>query len=220
MIQLIQFPWSPFCLVIQRILEYGRIQHEVTNIPPSDRSLIWNLTRQRYYQVPVIKDGKDVLFETDEGSQVIAKYLDSKFDLGLFPRELEGLQEILWRYIEQDVEDMTFRMNDAYYQDFVPAEEQWAYVRHKERKFGKGCLKEWRARHGEIKRELTGRLRPFESMLRNRPYLISDQPSFVDFDLWGMIANYQFSGQHRLPAANNRLRQWHRRLEKATKGKG
>ena len=77
MIELIQFPWSPFCLVQKRILDFSGVAHQVTNIPPSDRSRVWRLTRQRYYQVPVLKDGRNVIFELDENSQVIAKYLGS-----------------------------------------------------------------------------------------------------------------------------------------------
>src|SRR5262245_6209573 len=108
MIELIQFPWSPFCLVQRRILEYSGAHFKVINIPNGDRSLVWRITRQRYYQVPVVKDGKTVVFETDDDSQVIAKYLDSKLNLGLFPKEWAGIQPILWRYIENDVEGISF----------------------------------------------------------------------------------------------------------------
>jgi len=58
MIELIQFPWSPFCIVQRRILEYARVRFKITNIPIGDRSLVWRVTKQRYYQVPVIRDGK------------------------------------------------------------------------------------------------------------------------------------------------------------------
>src|SRR5688572_10880540 len=104
MIELVQFPWSPYCLVIRRILVFSGVAHKITNVPPADRSLIWRLTRQRYYQVPVIKDGRTVVFETGENSQVIAKYLEARVQLGLFPRQWDGLQKIVWAYIENDVE--------------------------------------------------------------------------------------------------------------------
>ena len=65
MIELIQFPWSPFCIVQRRILEYARARFKIVNIPNGDRSLVWRLTRRRYYGVPIIRDGKTVVFETD-----------------------------------------------------------------------------------------------------------------------------------------------------------
>src|ERR1041385_6603897 len=52
MLELIQFPWSPFCIVQRRILEYSGARFKITNIPNGDRSLVWKVTRQRYYQVP------------------------------------------------------------------------------------------------------------------------------------------------------------------------
>lgn len=212
MIELIQFPWSPYCLVQRRILEFSGATHKITNIPQSDRSLIWRLTRRRYYQVPVVKDGRNVLFEVDENSQVIGKYLDGKLKLGLFPRQWDGLQRILWRYIENDVEGLTFKLNDAHFREFVAPAEQLPYQRHKERKFGRGCLDQWRANQKTLVAELTTLLVPFEQMLAERPFLLDDQPRFVDFDLWGMLANFLYSGRYSLPAIHPKLRVWYRRM--------
>ena len=58
MIELYQFPWSPYCLVQKRILEFSGAPHKIINVPPSDRSLVWRVTKQRYYQVPVLRDGR------------------------------------------------------------------------------------------------------------------------------------------------------------------
>src|SRR5215470_6884580 len=112
MIELIQFLWRTFCIVQRRILEFSGAKFKITNIPNGDRSLVWRLTRERYYAVPIIRDGKSVIFEVSEDSQVIAKYLDDKLKLGLFPWEQEGVQSILWRYVETEVEDVAFRLND------------------------------------------------------------------------------------------------------------
>src|SRR5258708_15217159 len=136
MLELFQFPWSPYCLVQLRILEYSRAPFKIHNIPNPDRHVIWKITKQRYYQVPVLRDGKLVIFETGNDSQVIGKYLDSKLDLGLFPREWEGVQSIVWRYFADEIEDLGFRLNDIYYQELVPASDRLGFIRHKERKFG------------------------------------------------------------------------------------
>jgi glutathione S-transferase len=212
MIELIQFPWSPFCLVQRRILEFSRSPFKLVEIPPHDRSLVWKLTRQRYYGVPVVKDGSKVIFETDEDSQVIAKYFDFKLRLDLFPVELRGLQWVLWRYIENEIEEMTFKLNDVYFKEHLPAAAQLPYLRHKERKFGRGCIEQWRQNQSALVAELTRRLTPFEEMLRSHPFLLDERPRFVDFDLCGMLDNFLFSGHYRLPATHTRLKQWHRRL--------
>ena len=213
MIELIQFPWSPFCIVQRRILEFSGARFKLANLAQTgDRSLIWKLTKERYYAAPILRDGRNVVFEIDEDSQVIAKYLDQKLALGLFPVEIEGEQFILWRYIENDIEGLTFKLNDAHYREFVGRADQLSYIRHKERKFGRGCLDAWHAQQKDLRRQLEQRLLPFEEMLGRRPFLLGSQPRFVDFDLFGMLGNFLYSGHYQLPASRPQLRKWYRRL--------
>ena len=212
MIELIQFPWSNFCAVQRRILEYAGTRFKITNIPSGDRSLVWRLTRERYYGVPIIRDGKSVIFEVSDDSQVIAKYLDTRFQLGLFPWDLEGVQSIIWRYIENEVEGVSFKLNDIYWRKVVPPPEQLTYLRNKERKFGRGCLDQWRAQQKDLLSQLEQRLVPFEEMLLHQPFLLGQRPRFVDFDLYGMLAIFLYSGKYRLPTAHTCLRKWHNRM--------
>ena len=39
-------------------------------------------------------------------------------------------------------------------------------------------------------------------MLMYRPFLLAQRPRFVDFDLYGILANFLYSGHNRLPAAH------------------
>lgn len=214
MIELIQFPWSPFCIVQRRILEFSGEPFKITNIPVTDRSLIWKLTREQYYQVPILRDGRRVVFEAGEDSQEIAKHLDSRFKLGLFPPELEGLQTILWRNIESEIEELGFKLNDVYYRAVIPSRERLLFVRHKERKFGRGCLERWREEQPFMLQQLEKRLIPYEQMLRVKPFLLGDRPRFVDFDLYGMLGNFLASGKYKLPTEHAQLRAWYARMSK------
>lgn len=212
MIELIQSPWSPFCIAQRRILEYSGVRFKIVNIPYTDRSLVWRLTRQRYYAVPIIREGKTVIFETDDNSQVIAKYLDEELELGLFPRPWEGLQNILWCYIENEIESVSFRLNDVYFKEFLPTSERLPFIRHKERKFGRGCLEQWRAQQVQLLDDLALQLVPFEQMLADRSFLLEEQPRFVDFDLFGMLGNFLYSGHFELPAQHTQLKSWYKRM--------
>ena len=214
MIELIQFPWSPFCIVQRRILEYGGIRFKITNIPNGERSLVWRVTKERYYQVPVLRDGKNVIFETGENSQVIAKYLNEKFHLGLFPPEWRGLQMIAWQYVENEVEGPCFKLNDIFWREFVPKSDQLRFLRHKERKFGRGCIDQWRNQQDDLLNLLTEKLIPFEQRLLTTPFLLDAQPRFVDFDLFGMLSNFLYSGHYKLPAAHTCLNNWFERMSK------
>jgi glutathione S-transferase len=217
MIELIQFPWSPFCIVTRRILEFSGARFKITDLKlTGDRSLVWELTDQRYYKVPVIKDGKNVVFELDEESQIIAKYLDAKLGLGLFPREIEGVQSIVWRNLEHEVEAIGFKLNDVYYREFVKPADQLPFLRHKERRFGTDCIEQWRATRPQLLKHLETKLIPYEEMLACKPFLLDERPRFVDFDLHGMLGNFLFSGHYKLPQAHGHLRAWHRRMENLT----
>jgi glutathione S-transferase len=219
MIELIQFPWSPFCLVQRRILEYAGVPFKTTNIPVSDRSLVWRLTRQRYYGVPIVRDGRTVVFETDHHTQIIAKYIDGKFQLNLFPASFRGVDRILWRFIEDSVEDACFKLNDAYWEELVPKADRLSFLRYKERKFGRGCLDQWRRQQSQLLKQLTEALVPFECMLAGRPYLLQGRPHFIDFDLWGMLANFLYSGHYQMPAVHNSLNEWFARMSNLKKAK-
>jgi glutathione S-transferase len=212
MIELIQFPWSPFCIVQRRVLEFSGTPFKITSIPNQDRSLVWKLTKHRYYGVPVIRDGKYVVFELNDDSQVIGKYLDQKLQLGLFPFSLEGAQSILWHNIENEIEGATFRLNDIYWKEIVPPAEQLAFLRHKERKFGRGCLDQWRIQQSSWLAQLEQKLLPFEEMLAHNSFLLGEEPRFVDFDLFGMLENFLYSGHYVLPAAHPHIKEWHSRM--------
>jgi glutathione S-transferase len=216
MLELIQFAWSPYCIVQRRILEYSGQKFKITNVPNPDRTLVWKITRERYYQVPVLRDGADVLFETDGDSQVIAKYLDQNLSLGLFPKRWEGIQDLIWRYFENDVEGIGFKLNDVYWRELVPRKDHLGFIRHKERKFGRGCLDQWRQERPALLRELKQKLICCEEMLLTRDYLLDDVPRFVDFDLFGMLGNFLYSGHYALPGSHKRLAAWYERMTKIT----
>jgi glutathione S-transferase len=215
MIELIQVPCSAFCIVQRRILEFSGAPFKITNVPNQDRSLVWKLTKQRYYGVPVIRDGKNVIFEVADDSQVIAKYLDEKLDLGLFPPKWRGVQSVLWRFIENEIEGATFRLNDIYWKENVPTTEQLQFLRFKERKFGRGCLDQWRKDQKIWLKRLEELLIPFEIILTHQKFLLDDKPRFVDFDLFGMLENFLFSGHYKLPARHKQLQKWHQRMKSA-----
>ncbi len=213
MVELIQIEWCGFCVVQRKILEYSGKPFKIKNIPTTDRSYIWKITRNRYHQVPVIKDGKNVIFETSNESQIIAKYIDVKFNLGLFPRKFGGLQNLIWRHIENDVEIICAKLNDIYFEEFVPKNESLLYLRHKERKYGIGCIEEWKMEQQALLMELEKWLWYYEQMLFEKDFLLGEKPVFIDFDLYGMLGMFLYTNHYKLPSAYNRLIEWHKRME-------
>ncbi|MBI3878375.1 MAG: glutathione S-transferase family protein [Verrucomicrobia bacterium] len=214
MIELIQFPWSNFCAVARAILQASEAKFKISNIPNGDRTLVWKLTRGQSYHVPLVRDGAKVVFESGDDTQDVARYLDQKFALGLFPAHFDGLQDIVWRHIEEVVETPEFKLSDSHWREYVPKADALGFVRHKERKFGRGCLDRWTTQRDELLAEFTAALAPYEAMLAERPFLLDERPRFVDFDLYGMCFNFLWTGHYELPTGHRRLRDWHTRMAK------
>ncbi len=215
MIELVQAPWSPFCIVQRRILEFSGAKFKITNLPKAygDRSLVWKLTKGKYYAVPVIRDGAKVIYESGDDTQDIARHLDAKLKLGLFPVAREGEQSVLWRYFEHEIEAVGFKLNDIYWREFVTKADELPFLRHKERKFGRGCVDQWRAQQKDLLRQLEQLLRPCEQMLAHSEFLLGDRPLFVDFELFGMIGNFLYTGHYALPKSLPNLREWYRCMQ-------
>ena len=215
MITLYQHPVSPFCITIEAILKFAKADHRVVSLPYSDRRIIVEKSKGQYYKIPLLEDGKTIVWDKTDFGQEIARYLDEKFKLGLFPSALEGLQEILARYIESEVEMISFKLNDIYYESWLSdLYDRTMFLRHKERKFGAGCLASWRDQKKGLQRQLEVLLTPLDQMLSQRPFLIDARPRFADFDLFGILGNYMFSGHSKLPKPFGHLKRWHEGMKK------
>jgi glutathione S-transferase len=213
MITLIQFPWSPFCITIRRILERHNISHRIRNIPNHDRTLVIQTTRGRGYTVPCLIDGKTGVVDLTDFGQEVARYVDRKYKLGLFPRDQEGIQAILTHYIESQLEDVGFRVNDSYVVPKLPLVEQTMVRRHKERKFGKGCVAQWTRDRARLNRQFAQLLAPLDNMLASSEFLVANRPLFVDYDLYGILGNYLYNGKTQLPRLKN-LQRWHAQMKR------
>lgn len=205
-----EMPYSPFCIPIVRALEAAAVKFDRVEVPNWDRRAVIEVTKGGYYQVPVlVHDGK-VVFESGSDTQDVAHYIDQNFCGGrLFPPQHEGMHEILIHYLENDVESATFRLTDIHY---VPSIEDLGnrgmVIRHKERKFGRGCLDAWRRDADKLRDEAEMHLSRFDAILKSRPFLRGEEPIYADFLLYGMVGNYTFNGWNELPKKMAALTAW------------
>ena len=60
-------------------------------------------------------------------------------------------------------------------------------------------------------------LKPMDDMLAASPFLLTDRPLFVDYNLYGVLGNYLFNGKTKLPNLKH-LRRWYQAMntKKAT----
>lgn len=206
---------SPYCLPIKRILQALGQPFDVEDVPNWDRRKVIELSSGSYYQVPaLVHDGK-AIYESSADSNDIARHLDAAFAGGrLFPNALEGLHDIVVRYLDDEVEGATFRCCDAFYVDSISDPIGRAMVlRHKERKFGRGCIAQWKADIENLRAGASSHFARFDAMLRHKPFLLGDQPVYADFLLYGILMNYTWHGWNELPAGMTSLAAWFERVK-------
>lgn len=225
-IRLHQIPHSPYCLPVVRVLESLRVPFSIVNVSNGDRSPLIRLTQGAYYQVPILEVESTssgpparLVFEGSDSSADgldVARFLDRTWAHGrLFPHAVEGLQAILIPHIESELEGLTFKLADV---QSIPSiadlVERTLIVRHKERRFGKGCVEHWRAQAPELTRQLQQLLRPYEQMLSVHPFLLGPAPVYADFALYGVLANLTYQNWNPFPAGLPQLAAWYERIRR------
>ena len=201
---------SPFCIPIAQALTACGIEFVRREIPNWDRSELLRLTDGAYYGVPVLQHDEKVIYESSGDSQDIARYVDTTFAHGaLFPPALDGLQAIVIDHLENEVESLTFKLADIHYVPGIPdLIARGMTVRHKERKFGRGCIEQWQREAAAIRADADKLLTRFETTLLHSPFLFGDTPTYADFLLFGIIGNFTYRGRNELSAAQPALRKW------------
>ncbi len=206
---------SPFCIPVTRALDSLKVDYERVEVPNWDRSAIMELTDGEYYQVPLLRDGGESVWESTANSQDIAQYIEEKWGKGrLFPEATRGIQEILLEHIEEKLEDVTFKLVDPPYVDMIDdlvARSQ--VIRHKECRFGRGCVDTWRRERTQLRVEVDRLLHRFEQTLRHSPFLLGEVPVYIDFALYGIIGNLTYQRWNELSESQVALQNWSRRLE-------
>ncbi len=209
-----QLAHSPYCLPITRALEALNVQFAIRNVSNADRREIIELTNGGYYQVPVLVHDGRVIFESSADSLDIARHVDKNFGGGrLFPAEHEGIQRLVTAHLEDDVEGVTFRLVDPpYLAAMENILERTMIIRHKERKFGRGCVDAWAAGREELTKSARALLEPYELALRHRPFLFGEAPLYADFALYGILGNLTCRNYNRLPEGFTALATWFERI--------
>jgi glutathione S-transferase len=209
-----QLAHSPYCLPITRALEALGVPHEIHNVSNADRSEIIKLTHGAYYQVPVLVHDDQVVYESGTDTLDVARYVDRHFADGrLFPAEHEGFQRLIIGHLEDDVEGVTFRLVDPpYLAEIQDVAERTMIIRHKERKFGRGCVVAWTAQRDELARTARALLEPYELALQHHPFLFGETPIYSDFALFGILGNLTYRGFNELPENFAALAQWFSRI--------
>jgi len=209
-----QLEYSPFCIPITQALTASGVAFDTKEVPNWDRTELLQLTNGEYYQVPVLVHDGRVIIESSGESEDIARYIDVTFAQGrLFPPPLDGLQAIVIDFLSDEVEFQTFRLLDPHILDTIADPvARGLFLRHKERKFGRGCVEAWRRDALSIRAEADRLLQRFETTLRHSPFIFGQEPVYSDFLLLGVIGNLTYRGYNQLTSAQPALIAWETKM--------
>ena len=209
-----QMPHSPYCIPITRALVALGVPFETIDITPHTREEVIRASAGRYYQVPLLEHDGRLIMESTADSIDIARHIDSSFAGGrLFPAGIEAAHLPLVAQIENEFELAGFVLMDAEYIaqiDDVVA--RMMIIRHKERKFGPGCVDRWRLQHDELFEHFVDLLGPCELTLGERAFLFGDAPVYADYALLGVVENVTYQGWNSLPEALGNVARWRQAL--------
>ena len=129
-----------------------------------------------------------------------------------FPERLAAPQlSLAIDWLENEVEARTFRLADIQWlPTLTDVAQRGMVIRHKERKFGRGCIEAWRAQAGTIRAELDALLERCVQTLRHQPWLLGDAPVYADFLFYGMLGNLTHRGWNTLSPAQTPLAEFQR----------
>lgn len=203
------FPLNCFCLSICKAMESLGLKPELVPVSYGVRREIITLTSGDYYMVPVMQYKDKIISDSLD----IVRYVDQEHGGKLFPKEKEGLQDIILPWLDQECHHAVEMLTDIPLVDSLhDLVDKVMVIRHKERKFGKGCIEKWRNEVPKLYSRFVELVLPFERMLEYNKFLLGGYPVYVDFLLFGVCGNLTYNGWYKFPEDLPKIKDWHERI--------
>jgi glutathione S-transferase len=184
--KLFRFRYSPFARKVQMLLDLLRQPYELVEVQYGDRDQLASLTGGYIYVPVLVEDDGTVITES---RSICERLLASAAGEKLTPRSLEGP---IWAYADfcdGPLEDLLFRIASPSLRDAKPGPgERALFTLIKERKFGTGCIEQWRTDQPSLLSRSEHLLRPTLNTLAEQPFLFGSHATLADAALYGNLA--------------------------------
>jgi len=211
--KLYRFEYSCFARKAQIVLDLLGLRYDVVEVPFGDRTELVALTNG-YVQVPVLVD--DAGEVTVDSRAICEELLRREGADRLVPSPLQGP---IWAYadwIDGPFEDVAFRIAaPGIRRRFARPADAAMFVFIKERKFGRGCVKEWERNAGELIAGARAMLAPTVQTLGQQPFIFGTRPTLADAALYGQCAMLRGADAAMPAALAPALGEWMERVEAA-----
>jgi len=210
--RLYQFLSSPFCAKVRRILDFKGVEYEAIEVDFLERKEL--LIASNQMMVPALTlDGGETIVD----SAKIALRLEELYpEPTIFPPSWSGIHQVVANFIDNQLEDFLFRASIPDKVEFFrrqgrDREAMWRTTR--DRKYGAGFVDECIAKHREFAALAREALLPFEQTLSDRAFLLG-RIGLADFALYGQLYNLAFTGEVKVPADLNNVREFFGRIDR------
>lgn len=205
MLRFYQYPFSHWCVKVQKIMDYKAVEYHPVNVGYHDKRELIKATGQDY--VPALVNGNEIITYAQ-----IPDYLEiMKPTPTIYPNNTKAvskaiedwahyrLEEVVWRYAVPDL-PKTFK-DDL---------ERWVFVEIQELK--RGPLELVEQRRSDLKADMDTHLQIVEDMLSEHEYLLDEKPSLADFAVFGAVNPLPYSG-NTFPEEFPKLRTWFKSIQ-------
>ena len=210
-IKLYRFPYSCYALKVQYLLDKLQLDYKPIDVPYTDRTELVKLTGG-HVTVPVIEHNDHVVVE----SRTICQYLLNLVENELVPKDKAAL---IWAYADwcdSTLEDLLFRIaTPGIASRFSTPFEQSLFAYIKERKFGSGCVEEWRNTQSDLIAKAGVLLEPTIEAISLNNYIAGATVSYADVTLLGHLAMVEYGDPALISEISDVLPQYMERVRAA-----
>jgi glutathione S-transferase len=200
--RLLQFSYSPFAAKVRVCLKLKRLPCELVEVPYTQRKELVAVSGG--VGVPVLVDGATVITDSPR----ITAYLETKGGPSL---RVHPLAPVLEQWADNWLEETAFRLACPGLEDRMGADQgeeaRLMFRLVKERRYGAGCVAQWRADQSKYLSETKALLAPVVEAVRSTGFVLGDAPSVADAAVVGQLSMVEVAFpvwvQTELPALAN-----------------
>ncbi len=182
MMRLFQFAYSPYAAKVRIALKLKGLAYEVVEVPYAQRKELVAVSGG--VGIPVLVDGAQVISDSPR----ILAHLETKGGPAL---RADPLSIVFEQWADEPFEETAFRLACPGLEDRMGADQgeeaRLMFRLIKERKYGAGCIGQWRAEQAKWLAATKDALAPVVATLATRPFILGATPSVADCALAGQL---------------------------------
>jgi glutathione S-transferase len=212
-VKLLQFSYSPFAAKVRVCLKLKQLECELVEVPYTQRGELVKVSGG--VGVPVLVDGEAVVTDSPR----ITAYLETKGGPSL--RE-HPLAPVLEQWADNWLEETAFRLACPGLEERMGRDQgeeaRLMFRLVKERRYGAGCIGQWRADQAKYSAETKALLSPILEAVRATGFVLGTSPSLADAAVVGQLHMVEAAVPGWVKAQVPALASWFERLSPSPRG--